>query len=175
MNPGCRCTDYARSAKNAPTPTLPPTLRGTPRRSSTGRFYHRRQPLRRGARAVCSLLVQRLWIQSAARPSDVVSTQGSDGHWVRLCSPPTATPCGVLGHATSLVIGCRSFADEVVHDHGIPLEHLTVVPGAPTVNGGHLRNPLVRCVAQPDTLPRSGRPAEGGIRLCARPTAIARC
>ncbi len=54
----------------------------------------------------------------------------------------------VLNHATALVIGCRSFADEVVHNHNIPLERLTIVPGAtnvdqfkPTQPIGALRDP----------------------------------
>lgn len=64
----------------------------------------------------------------------VVSIQGGDGHWVGLCCTTHHDAMqAVLNHATALVIGCRSFADEVVHNHGIPLERLTIVPGATNV------------------------------------------
>ena len=79
----------------------------------------------------------------------VVSIQGGDGHWVGLCCTTHQDAMqAVLGHATALVIGCRSFADEVVHNHGIPPERLTIVPGATNVEQfkpaqpiGALRNP----------------------------------
>ncbi len=65
----------------------------------------------------------------------VVSIQGGDGHWVGLCCTTHRRAMqAVLNHATALVIGCRSFANEVVHNHGIPLERLTIVPGATNVN-----------------------------------------
>ena len=64
----------------------------------------------------------------------VVSIQGGDGHWVGLCCTTHRDAMqAVLNHATALVIGCRSFADEVVHNHGIPPERLTIVPGATNV------------------------------------------
>ena len=79
----------------------------------------------------------------------VVSIQGGDGHWVGLCCTTHRDAMqAVLNHATALVIGCRSFADEVVHNHGIPPERLTIVPGATNVEQfkpaqpiGALRNP----------------------------------
>ena len=61
---------------------------------------------------------------------------------------PPRRHAGGAQHATALVIGCRSFADEVVHNHGIPPERLTIVPGATNVEQfkpaqpiGALRNP----------------------------------
>ncbi len=61
----------------------------------------------------------------------VVSIQGGDGHWVGLC-------CGthrramqaVLAHADALLIGARSFAEEVHANLGVALDRLTIVPGA---------------------------------------------
>jgi len=61
----------------------------------------------------------------------VVSIQGGDGHWVGLC-------CGthrramqaVLAHADALLIGARSFAEEVHANLGVPLDRCTIVPGA---------------------------------------------
>ncbi|HEY0780499.1 MAG TPA: glycosyltransferase family 4 protein, partial [Gemmatirosa sp.] len=61
----------------------------------------------------------------------VVSIQGGDGHWVGLC-------CGthrramraVLAHADALLIGARSFAEEVHANLGAPLDRFTIVPGA---------------------------------------------
>ena len=81
---------------------------------------------------------------------NVVSIQGGDGHWVGLCCQTHHEAMqAVLHHAMSLAIGCRSFADEVVENHGIPLERLTIVPGAtnidqfkPTQEIGALRNPV---------------------------------
>ncbi len=65
----------------------------------------------------------------------VVSIQGGDGHWVGLCCTTHRDAMqAVLNHATALVIGCRSFADEVVHNHGISLDRLTIVPGATNVD-----------------------------------------
>ena len=65
----------------------------------------------------------------------VVSIQGGDGHWVGLCCTTHRDAMqAVLNHSTALVIGCRSFADEVVHNHGIPLDRLTIVSGATNVD-----------------------------------------
>ena len=80
----------------------------------------------------------------------VVSIQGGDGHWVGLCCTTHRDAMqAVLNHSTALVIGCRSFADEVVENHGIPLERLTIVPGATNVDQfkpaqpiGALREPV---------------------------------
>jgi glycosyltransferase involved in cell wall biosynthesis len=64
----------------------------------------------------------------------VISIQGGDGHWVGLCCTTHRDAMqAVLNHATALVIGCRSFADEVAHNHGIPMKRLTIVPGATNV------------------------------------------
>ncbi len=80
---------------------------------------------------------------------NVVSIQGGDGHWVGLCCTTHQQAMqAVLNHAGALVIGCQSFADEVVHNHGISPERLTIVPGAtnvtqftPTRPLGTLRSP----------------------------------
>ncbi len=61
----------------------------------------------------------------------VVSIQGGDGHWVGLC-------CGthrramqaVVAHADALLIGARSFAEEVHDNLDVPLDRFTIVPGA---------------------------------------------
>ncbi|NMO15758.1 glycosyltransferase family 4 protein [Pyxidicoccus fallax] len=72
---------------------------------------------------------------------NVVSLQGGDGH-------PVGTCCGthkqamlaVLGHAGALLIGSRSFAEEVRGHHGTPLERFTVVPGATDTRRFHPRD-----------------------------------
>ena len=62
---------------------------------------------------------------------NVVSIQGGDGHWVgTCCATHKAAMLAVLGHADALLIGSRSFAAEVEHNHGTPLERFTIVPGA---------------------------------------------
>ncbi len=62
---------------------------------------------------------------------NLVSIQGGDGHWVgTCCSTHKAAMLAVLGHAGALLIGSRSFAEEVNHNHGTPLERFTIVPGA---------------------------------------------
>ncbi len=81
---------------------------------------------------------------------NVVSIQGGDGHWVGLCCTTHRDAMqAVLNHSMSLAIGCRSFADEVVENHGIPLNRLTIVPGATNVEQfspaqaiGALRSPV---------------------------------
>ena len=81
---------------------------------------------------------------------NVVSIQGGDGHWVGLCCQTHHDAMqAVLNHAMSLAIGCRSFADEVVENHSIALERLTIVPGATNIDQfkpaqkiGALRNPV---------------------------------
>ena len=61
----------------------------------------------------------------------VVSIQGGDGHWVGLCcSTHRKAMDAVLNHSSALIIGCDSFADEVVHNHKILKSHLTIIPGA---------------------------------------------
>jgi glycosyltransferase involved in cell wall biosynthesis len=62
---------------------------------------------------------------------NVVSIQGGDGHWVgTCCTTHKAAMLAVLGHADALLIGSRSFAAEVEHNHGTPVERFTIVPGA---------------------------------------------
>ncbi|HZI16710.1 MAG TPA: glycosyltransferase family 4 protein [Myxococcus sp.] len=62
---------------------------------------------------------------------NVVSIQGGDGHWVgTCCGTHKQAMLAVLGHAGALLIGSRSFAQEVQGHHGTPLEHFTLVPGA---------------------------------------------
>ena len=66
---------------------------------------------------------------------NVVSIQGGDGHWVGLCCETHKRAMdAVLGHAMGLAIGCDSFREEVVENHGTPPERFTIVPGATNVN-----------------------------------------
>lgn len=61
----------------------------------------------------------------------VVSIQGGDGHWVGLCCETHRRAMAeVLDGAGRLLIGSRSFAEEVAANHGTPLERFTVVSGA---------------------------------------------
>ena len=61
----------------------------------------------------------------------VVSIQGGDGHWVGgCCGTHRRAMQAVLSGANALLIGARSFAQEV-HEHlGAPVDAFTVVPGA---------------------------------------------
>lgn len=69
---------------------------------------------------------------------NVVSIQGGDGHWVgTCCATHKAAMLAVLDHAGALLIGSRSFAAEVQHNHGTALERFTIVPGA--VDTGRFR------------------------------------
>jgi glycosyltransferase involved in cell wall biosynthesis len=62
---------------------------------------------------------------------NVVSIQGGDGHWVGSCCGTHARAMqAVLGHAGALLIGSRSFADEVHENHGVPPDSFTIIPGA---------------------------------------------
>lgn len=61
----------------------------------------------------------------------VVSIQGGDGHWVgSCCETHRQAMLRVLDHANALLIGCDSFAMEVVERLGVARERFTVVPGA---------------------------------------------
>lgn len=62
---------------------------------------------------------------------NVVSIQGGDGHWVGLCCETHHRAMrAVLNHSMGLVIGCESFRDEVVENHGTAPERFTIIPGA---------------------------------------------
>ncbi|MDZ7621557.1 MAG: glycosyltransferase family 4 protein [Candidatus Competibacteraceae bacterium] len=61
----------------------------------------------------------------------VISIQGGDGHWVGLCCEThKAAMAAVLNGSMALLIGCRSFAEEVHENHGTDLSRFTIVPGA---------------------------------------------
>ena len=65
----------------------------------------------------------------------VVSIQGGDGHWVgSCCETHREAMLRVLNHANALLIGCDSFAQEVVERLGVARERFTVVPGAVEVS-----------------------------------------
>ena len=62
---------------------------------------------------------------------NVVSIQGGDGHWVgSCCETHRLAMQRVLDHAGALLIGARSFADEVVGRLGTDPARFTIVPGA---------------------------------------------
>ena len=62
---------------------------------------------------------------------NLVSIQGGDGHWIgSCCGTHKRAMLAVLGHAGALLIGSRSFADEVTENHGTPLERFTIIPNA---------------------------------------------
>lgn len=62
---------------------------------------------------------------------NVVSIQGGDGHWVGLCcSTHHRAMQAVLNHSMGLVIGCESFRDEVVENHGTAPGRFVIIPGA---------------------------------------------
>ena len=63
---------------------------------------------------------------------NVVSIQGGDGHWVGVecCGTHQRAIRTVLDHAGAVLIGCQSFAEEVIGHHGTALERFTLVPGA---------------------------------------------
>ena len=62
---------------------------------------------------------------------NLVSIQGGDGHWVgSCCETHRQAMLRVLDHAGALLIGGRSFAEEVGNRLGTPLSRFTIVPGA---------------------------------------------
>ena len=68
----------------------------------------------------------------------VVSIQGGDGHWVgSCCETHRQAMLRVLDHAGALLIGCDSFAMEVVERLGTPRSRFTIVPGAVDVSKFH--------------------------------------
>lgn len=61
----------------------------------------------------------------------IVSIQGGDGHWVgSCCETHRQAMLRVVAHADALLIGCESFASEVVERLGVARERFTIVPGA---------------------------------------------
>jgi glycogen synthase len=61
----------------------------------------------------------------------VVSIQGGDGHWVGSCCETHRLAMEKVLHcAGALLIGGRSFAEEVSERLGVPVERFTFVPGA---------------------------------------------
>ncbi|MBK1660483.1 glycosyltransferase family 4 protein [Paracraurococcus ruber] len=61
----------------------------------------------------------------------VVSIQGGDGHWVgSCCETHRIGMLNVLNNANALLIGCESFASEVVERLGVSRDIFTIVPGA---------------------------------------------
>ena len=71
---------------------------------------------------------------------NVVSIQGGDGHWVGpCCTTHRDAMRAVLDHAGALLIGSRSFAGEVVQNHGVSMDRFTIVPGAVDVERFHPR------------------------------------
>lgn len=68
----------------------------------------------------------------------IVSIQGGDGHWVgSCCETHRQAMLRVLNHANRLLIGCESFAEEVVGRLGVPRSRFTIVPGAVEVDRFH--------------------------------------
>ncbi len=66
---------------------------------------------------------------------NVVSIQGGDGHWVGSCCDTHRLAMErVLTHAGAVLIGCDSFATEVVDRLGIARSRFTIVPGAVDVS-----------------------------------------
>jgi glycogen(starch) synthase len=62
---------------------------------------------------------------------NVVSIQGGDGHWVgSCCETHRLAMTRVLDHAGAVLIGCRSFAEEVTDRLGTDPARFTIVPGA---------------------------------------------
>ncbi len=63
--------------------------------------------------------------------ANIVSIQGGDGHWVgSCCETHRIAMTRVLDHAGAVLIGCRSFADEVTQRLGTEPVRFTIVPGA---------------------------------------------
>lgn len=62
---------------------------------------------------------------------NLVSIQGGDGHWIGgCCGTHDRAMKAVLGHAGALLIGSRSFAEEVHENHGVSPDIFTIIPGA---------------------------------------------
>lgn len=79
----------------------------------------------------------------------VVSIQGGDGHWVgSCCETHRLGMLNVVNHANALLIGCESFATEVVERLGVPRQRFTIVPGAVDVRRFHPAEGFVPGAAQ---------------------------
>ncbi len=62
---------------------------------------------------------------------NLVSIQGGDGHWVgTCCSYHRAAMQAVLNHSGAVLIGSKSFAEEVVEGNGTAMKRFTFIPGA---------------------------------------------
>lgn len=90
---------------------------------------------------------------------NLVSVQGGDGHWVgTCCATHKEAITRVLRSAGAVLIGSRSFADEVTGHHGTPPERFTVVPGATdTVRFAPRAGRPLGALADPPTLLFHGR------------------
>jgi glycogen synthase len=90
---------------------------------------------------------------------NVVSIQGGDGHWVgTCCGTHKQAMLAVLGHSGSLLIGSRTFAEEVQGHHGTPMERFTIVPGATDTRRFHPRDEqALGALRQPPVLLYHGR------------------
>ncbi len=90
---------------------------------------------------------------------NVVSIQGGDGHWVGTCCDTHArTMRAVLNHAGAVLIGSRSFAEEVAENHGTDIQRFTIVPGATDTERFRPRDPdNLGGLSSPPTLLYHGR------------------
>ena len=90
---------------------------------------------------------------------NVVSIQGGDGHWVGGCCTTHKTAMqAVLNHAGAVLIGSRSFAEEVSGHHGTPQDRFTIVPGATDVDRFRPHpDRSIGALGQPATLLYHGR------------------
>lgn len=71
---------------------------------------------------------------------NLVSIQGGDGHWVGTCCRTHRDAMrAVLDHAGALIIGSRSFAEEVEQNLGVPPDRFTIIPGAIDLERFHPR------------------------------------
>jgi hypothetical protein len=63
---------------------------------------------------------------------NVVSIQGGDGHWVGVncCLTHKIAMQTVLTKANAILIGSKSFAEEVRENHSVNVSQFTIVPGA---------------------------------------------
>jgi len=86
---------------------------------------------------------------------NVVSIQGGDGHWVgSCCETHRLAMTRVLDHANAVLIGCESFAQEVIQRLGTDRARFTIVPGAVDVDRFH---PAVGDAGDPPVMLYHGR------------------